>query len=76
VWRVAVDAESRWIASGSGDNTVCIWDAQGGRLLEELPHPDCVAAVAFSPDTRRLVVGCDDSKLYVYRLPEGASLSG
>ena len=68
VWRVAVDDKERWIASGSGDNTVRLWDAANGVVLDELRHPDCVAAVAFSPDGRRLIVGCDDSKLYVYRL--------
>lgn len=68
VWRVAVDANETWIASGSGDNTVRIWDLKGGVPMDELRHDDCVAAIAFSPDAKRLVVGCDDARLYVYRL--------
>ena len=66
VWRVAVDPSERWIASGSGDNTVWMWDLFTGLPVDELPHDDCVAAVAFSPDGTRLVVGCDNAKLYVY----------
>lgn len=68
VWRVAVDAAERWIASGAGDDTVLLWDLAEGQPIDELRHDDCVAAVAFSPDSTRLVVGCDDALLYVYRL--------
>jgi hypothetical protein len=61
VWRVAVSEHARMIASGSGDNTVRLWDLQSGDLLDELSHPDCVAAVSFDPTGERLVVGCDDA---------------
>lgn len=67
VWRVAVDPAERAIASGSGDNTVRLWQMTG-TVIDEIRHPDCVAAVTFSPDGDRLIVGCDDKQLYVYRL--------
>jgi WD40 repeat protein len=66
VWRVAVSEHARMIASGSGDNTVRLWDLRSGDLLDELSHPDCVAAVSFDPAGGRLVVGCDDAHVYVY----------
>jgi WD40 repeat protein len=68
VWRVALSPGSQMIASGSGDNTVRLWDAHSGACLDELAHPDCVAAVAFSPDGSRLIVGCDDDNLYLYEV--------
>lgn len=68
VWRVAIDANEQWVASGAGDNTVRLWDLAGGFPVDELRHPDCVAAVCFSPDGEYLVVGCDDTNLYVYRV--------
>jgi WD40 repeat protein len=49
-----------------GDNTVRLWDTKSGVCLDELAHPDSVAAVAFSPDGRRLLVDCDDENLYAY----------
>jgi WD40 repeat protein len=71
VWRVAIAHDCRLAASGSGDNTVRLWDLQEGEALDELVHPDRVAAIAFAPDGR-LVVGCDDTRLYIYRtcIPE------
>jgi WD40 repeat protein len=48
------------------DNTVRLWDLQSGDLLDEIPHPDCVAAVSFDPAGERLVVGCDDAHVYLY----------
>ena len=66
MWRVAVSPECQLIASGSGDNTVRLWDRDSGACLDELAHPDCVAAVAFDRGGSRLIVGCDDDNLYLY----------
>lgn len=66
VWRVAIAPDCRLAASGSADNTVMLWDLDTGICLDKLKHPECVAAIAFSPDGERLVVGCDDAVLYVY----------
>lgn len=72
VWRVAASPDCRTAASGSGDNTIRIWDLETNTCLDEVTHPDCVAAVTFDPTGERLVVGCDDTKVYVYRmLPQG-----
>lgn len=58
VGSVAYSPDGRRIASGSGDKTVKVWDAETGRELQTLTgHTDWVRSVAYSPDGRRIVSG-------------------
>jgi len=52
---------------------VRLCDLKSQECLQELAHPDCVAAVAFSPEGSSLAVGCDDSRVYVYSVDGMAS---
>ena len=56
IWRAAVDAAGRFIATGSEDKTVRIWSVSDGKLLQTIRVPagpgnvGKVGAVAISPD--------------------------
>lgn len=64
VTSVAISPDGRWVAAGSLDMVVRIWDAQTGNLVERLRgHKDSVYSVAFSPDGRGLVSGSLDKSL-------------
>ena len=69
VYPVAYSPDGQWIASGSWDNTVRLWDAVTGESCAILPHPGLVRALAFSPDSSWLVSGCHpDESLQIWNV--------
>ena len=64
---VAFSPDGKRIVSGSGDETVKVWDAERGRVLVVFSgHGSSVTSVAFSPDGKRIVSGSDDDTLRVW----------
>jgi eukaryotic-like serine/threonine-protein kinase len=64
--------DSRWLASGSVDNTVKIWDLATREEVYILPgHHEPILNVLFTPDGRRLVSLSQDREVKVWDLPAG-----
>ncbi len=63
---VAWSPDGQTLAGGDGPEwaskpaSVRCWNAAGAHIVPVLPHPRGVAALAFSPDGRKLLTGCDD----------------
>jgi WD40 repeat protein len=70
VFTLAYTKDGKYLASGSSDRTVKLWDAKTGKLVRDFPnpalpdpapgqarasHPGFVHAVRFTPDGQRLV---------------------
>jgi WD40 repeat protein/serine/threonine protein kinase len=75
VYSVAFSADGKRIVSGSGDNTVKVWDADTGtEMLTLKGHKAGVYSVAFSPDGKRILSGSDDWMLKVWDAEKGSDI--
>ena len=72
---LVVSPDSKWIASGSLDSTVILWDTCNGGIAQQwaLPNYPAVCSFAFSPDSRYLVCGSQDGGAAVWDLAEVAA---
>jgi WD40 repeat protein len=70
---IAYSSDNRWIAGGSTDNTIQLWDAATGKRQARLEgQKGRVAALAFSPDSRRLAsASAIDGVAWLWSIPEG-----
>ena len=69
VTSVCISPDGRFVAAGSLDTIVRIWDVASGTLVERLKgHRDSVYSVAFTPDGKGLVSGSLDKTLKYWDL--------
>jgi general transcriptional corepressor TUP1 len=81
VTTVAISPDGRYVAAGSLDRSVRVWDSTSGYLVERLEgvegHKDSVYSVAFSPDGHQLVSGSLDKTIKMWELtPQKGMLPG
>ena len=66
---VAWHPNSHFIATGSSDRTVRLWDVAMGSCCRLMgAQTSCLTSLAFSPDGRQLVAGTEDGSIAVYDL--------
>jgi WD40 repeat protein/uncharacterized caspase-like protein len=72
---LAISPDDRWIASGSDDTTIRVWDRTNGRLLRTLTgHGQKVTWLRALPDGRQLVSLSEDATARVWDASTGALL--
>lgn len=72
VTTVAISPDNRFVAAGSLDKSVRVWDTSSGYLVERLEgdvgHKDSVYSVAFAPNGKDLVSGSLDKTIKMWEL--------
>ena len=69
---VVFSPDGKKIATGAGDNTARIWDAQSGKTILTLTgHTSAVNSIAFSPDGKMLATGSADQTAKIWDLESG-----
>jgi len=64
VTSVAISPDGQWVAVGSLDTVVRIWNIDSGQLVKSMrDHGDSVYSVAFMPDGKGLVSGSLDKRM-------------
>jgi len=72
---VAFSHDGRQIISGSGDNTIKLWDATSGRLIRTYSgHTSSIRSVALSPDSRRIISGSRDETIKLWDTATGREI--
>ncbi|KAJ5372779.1 hypothetical protein N7517_004785 [Penicillium concentricum] len=73
---IAWSQDGRWLASGSNDHTIRIWDPVAGRCISTLKgHSDCVTSIKWSQDGSWLASVSDDETVRIWDPAIGQCIS-
>jgi len=73
VTSVAFSLNSLYLATGSDDNDIIIWNLKNGAILKKLVgHTDSVTSIAFSPNSFYLATGSSGKIAIIWEFSSGS----
>ena len=70
IFDISFSPDGKKIASASGDSTAKVWDVESGRMLQSLPNPRTVEALAFDPTGEKLAVAGEFLTVRIWSLKD------
>ena len=71
---VAFSGDSRFLASGSGDQTALVWRTTNSAPIRTVGDPDGVESIALSSDGQYVAIGGGGGKTAVWQVSDGSRL--
>jgi len=69
---LSIDSKGRYVASGSWDNVIKLWEVDNGRLVQDfLGHTHYISSVEFSPNGTHLASGSGDRTIRIWNIRDG-----
>jgi WD40 repeat protein len=69
IYSIAFSPDSRFLAAGSADGTVAIWEVGSWKEISTLSgHRSCVFSVSFSPNNKFLASGSMDCTVKILEI--------
>ncbi|HLG38472.1 MAG TPA: hypothetical protein VI461_02350, partial [Chitinophagaceae bacterium] len=72
---IAVSTDGKYLATGSADSSIIIWDADNYLPVKQITgHKGQVTTLSFSPDGKTLLSGSTDKTLRLWNITEGKEI--
>ncbi len=73
---IAFSSNGRYVASGSADSNIIIWDAKSGKEIKVLKgHTEGIRSLTFSKDNQRLLSSSMDKTLRLWNIKTGKTIT-
>ncbi|MBI5295032.1 MAG: hypothetical protein HY869_06120 [Chloroflexi bacterium] len=74
VLSAAFSPDGTFVATGSSDHFIRVWEMSTGKETLQMHHDDVVQAVAFSPDGKQIASASADHTIRVWDIPSGKEI--